>query len=363
MRPQADNPPMNDRAPLQAERTALYERMRPHGLTPLWEVLHALVPPRPAVRTQPAHWRWDESRPFLAEAGRLISAEEAVRRVLILENPGWRGESRVTSSLYAGLQLILPGEVAPSHRHAQSALRFVVDGRGAWTAVDGERVTMEEGDFIITPAMAWHEHGNDGGEAVTWLDGLDIPTVAFFEAGFAENGSSARQPVARVEGDSLARYGQGLLPVEGAQRFGATSPIFSYPYARSREALAHLMRHGEPEAAHGHRLRYVNPATGGWAMPTMATWLQALPARYSTRRSRSTAGTVYSVVEGRARLTIADDRPGGASVAFELGARDHVVVPPWHWASFDAERETVLFGFSDAPLQQAAGLLRKEVEA
>lgn len=354
---------MNDRAAPQAERAALYERMRPHGLTPLWEVLHALVPPRPAVRTQPAHWRWAEVQPFLAEAGRVISAEEAVRRVLILENPGWRGESRITSSLYAGLQLILPGEVAPSHRHAQSALRFVVDGRGAYTAVDGERVTMEEGDFIITPAMAWHDHGNPGVEPVTWLDGLDIPTVAFFEAGFAENGSQAQQAVTRAEGDSLARYGQGLLPVEGAGRFGATSPVFSYPYARSREAIARLLRDGEPEAAHGHRLRYVNPATGGWAMPTMATWLQALPERHTTQRSRSTAGRVYSVVEGRARLTIADDRPGGVHEGFDVGPKDHVVVPPWHWLSIDAERETVMFGFSDAPLQQAAGLLREETTA
>ncbi len=358
----ADNAAMNNRVPPQAERAALYERMRPLGLTPLWEVLHALVPQRPAVRTQPAHWRWAEVQPFLAEAGRVISAEEAVRRVLILENPGWRGESRITGSLYAGLQLILPGEVAPSHRHAQSALRFVVDGRGAYTAVDGERVTMEEGDFIITPAMAWHDHGNAGDQAVTWLDGLDIPMVAFFEAGFAHNGSVAQQAVTRAEGDSLARYGQGLLPVEGARRFGATSPIFSYPYARSREALARLLRHDEANAAHGHRLRYVNPATGGWAMPTMATWLQALPARCSTRRSRSTAGTVYSVVEGRTRVTISDDRASGAVVRYELGPKDHVVVPPWHWLQFDATDETVLFGFSDAPLQQAAGLLREETE-
>src|SRR5690606_24460642 len=99
------------------ERQALYDRMRPAGLTPLWEVLHALVPQQPAVRTRPAHWRWRDVKPFLDEAGRLITAEEAIRRVLILENPGWRGESRTTGTLYAGLQLILPGEVAPSHRH------------------------------------------------------------------------------------------------------------------------------------------------------------------------------------------------------------------------------------------------------
>lgn len=214
------------------DRQQLYDRMLTSGLTPLWEVLHALVPRQPAVRTQAAHWRWQDVKPFLDEAGRVITAEEAVRRVLILENPGWRGESRTTSSLYAGLQLILPGEVAPSHRHTQSALRFVVDGEGAYTAVNGERTVMRTGDFIITPHWTWHDHGNDGAEPVVWLDGLDIPTIAFFEAGFAENGDNRSQPVVLPEGSSLARFGANMLPLMPESPFGATSPLFSYPYAR-----------------------------------------------------------------------------------------------------------------------------------
>jgi hypothetical protein len=78
--------------------------------------------------------------------GTLITAREAERRVLVLENPGLRGASSITRTLYAGLQLILPGEVAPSHRHTQSALRFVLEGKGAYTAVDGERASMHPGD-------------------------------------------------------------------------------------------------------------------------------------------------------------------------------------------------------------------------
>ncbi|MGE0803187.1 MAG: gentisate 1,2-dioxygenase [Lautropia sp.] len=344
------------------QRRDLYRRMDPAGLKPLWEVLHALVPQQPAVRTQPAVWHWRDVKPFLDEAGRLITAEEAIRRVLILENPGWRGESRTTSSLYAGLQLILPGEVAPSHRHTQSALRFVVDGRGAYTAVNGERTTMAPGDFIITPSWTWHDHGNDGGEPVTWLDGLDIPTVAFYEAGFAENSTSRSQPVTRAEGGSLARFGMTMLPLAPETPFGATSPVFSYPYRRSRDALAHLARHEPLDPVYGAALRYANPVTGGHAIPTIGTRLQLLPQGFATRPARTTAGTVYSVVEGSARVTIAPSTAGAAALDCTVGPRDHFVVPPWARLTLQADAETVLFAFSDEPLQQAAGLLRHAVD-
>src|SRR3989449_10708583 len=150
--------------------------------------------------------------PWIQEAGRLISAKEAERRVLVLENPGLRGASSITHSLYAGLQLILPGEVAPSHRHSQSALRFVVEGEGAYTAVDGERTTMHPGDFIITPSWTFHDHGNPGDEPVVWMDGLDIRIVATFAAQFHEVFPQEIQPVARSEGAAAARFGSGLVP-------------------------------------------------------------------------------------------------------------------------------------------------------
>ena len=256
----------------QSRRAQFYSRIDGQNMTPLWEVLHALVPPEPALPCEPAIWHWQDVRPFLMESGELITAEEAVRRVLILENPAMRGQSLITPSLYAGLQLILPGEVAPSHRHTQSALRFIVDGRGAYTAVDGERTTMYPGDFIITPSWTWHDHGNEGvegaAEPVVWLDGLDIPIIRMFGATFAENLPERSQPVLKPHGDSGARYANNMLPVRYEHR-GRTSPIFSYPYARSREALAQLARNGEIDRWQGVKMRYVNPATGGWAMPRM----------------------------------------------------------------------------------------------
>lgn len=344
-----------------ATRAAFYREIDRLALTPLWEVLHALVPPQPTSPCVPAIWRFADVRPYLARAGELITAEEAVRRVLILENPALRGQSCITQSLYAGLQLILPGEIAPSHRHTQSALRFVVDGRGAWTAVDGERTTMQPGDFIITPSWTWHEHGNprpeEGGEPVIWLDGLDIPMVRFFDAGFAENLPQKTQPVARAEGTSAARYGANMMPVRGGLPYGATSPVFSYPYARTREALARLARDAPPDPCDGVKLRYVNPATGGHPTPAIAAFMQLLPEGFEGKPYRSTDGTVFSVVEGRGRARVERD---DACHVFDFEPKDHFVVPSWWRVSLAASSECVLFSFSDRPVQQALGILREE---
>lgn len=338
-----------------AERRAYYERIRPLHLTPLWESLHALVPREPQTPCVPALWRYGEIRPLLMESAALITAEEAVRRVLVLENPAIPGRSSITQSLYAGLQLIMPGEVAPSHRHVQSALRFIVDGKGAYTTVGGERTTMYPGDFIITPSWAWHDHGNEGiegaAEPVVWLDGLDIPMLRFFDAGFAENDDAKVQHVARPEGHSLARFGHNMVPVRH-DHSTPTSPIFNYPYARSREALAQLQKQEAPDAWLGHKLRYINPLTGGSPMPTIGTNLQLLPKGFAGKTHRATDGAVYSVVEGRGTAEIGGQR-------FDFGPRDTFVVPSWAPLRFSAADEVVLFSFSDRPVQQAMGVLRE----
>jgi gentisate 1,2-dioxygenase len=348
---------MNAPHPTAQLRQQLYRDMDPLSLTPLWEVLHALVPPAPTTPCEPAFWRYGEVRPFLMRAGEAISAEEAVRRVLILENPKLRGQSAVTQSLYAGLQLILPGEVAPSHRHTQSALRFIVEGSGAYTAVDGERTTMHPGDFIITPSWTWHDHGSEADGPVVWLDGLDIPMVRFFDAGFAQNDTSKSQQVTRAEGTSLARYGHNMVPVRHEPPFGATSPIFSYPYERSREALEQLERNAPVDPWDGTKLRYVNPLTGGWPMPTIATFMQKLPAGFSGQGWRQTDGAVYSVVEGAGEVLI---ERGERQWRFAFGPRDHFVVPSWHTATLSSQPGCVLFSYSDRPVHQALGIHREE---
>jgi len=334
-------------------RAEFYGRLDRHNLAPLWEVLHTLVPPAPASPCLPALWKYRELRPYVLESGRLISAREAVRRVLILENPALRGQAAITRSLYCGLQLILPGEVAPSHRHTQSALRFVIEGAGAYTAVDGERTTMHPGDFIITPPWTWHDHGNPGDQPVVWMDGLDIQIVALFDAQFAENHPQECQPVVRPEGDAQARYGANLVPLAPLEPVGhRASPVFSYPYARSREALAAFARGCDPDPCHGWAMQYLNPHTGGFAMPTIATFLQLLPKGFATAPYRSTDATVFCVAEGRGRV-----HTGEAS--FEFEPKDIFVVPSWQPRRIEADEECVLFSFSDRAAQAALGLWRE----
>ena len=345
------------KAQITNERQAYYHAIRALHLSPLWEQLHALVPPHPNTPCLATHWRYDELRPHLMRAGEIISAAEAVRRVLVLENPGLHGLASITQSLYAGLQLILPGEVAPAHRHTQSALRFVVEGQGAYTAVNGERTTMQPGDFIITPAWTWHDHGSDAGGPVVWLDGLDIPLVRFFDAGFAENAPTESQAITRPEGHNLARYGANMAPLREASPHGATSPVFSYPYARSRDALARLQRDGAIDAWDGTKLRYLNPATGGAPTPTMAAFLQLLPAGFDGKPYQQTDGAVFSVVEGRGVAIVGD---GVAQQRFQFAPRDHFVVPSWQQLQLQAHDECVLFSFSDRPVQQATALWREE---
>jgi len=333
------------------ERSAFYQHIDRKNLAPLWEVLGDLVTPQPRSRCAPALWQFADVRADLMQAGKLITAHEAERRVLILENPALRGASSITRTLYCGLQLILPGEVAPSHRHTQSALRFVVEGTGAYTAVDGERTTMRPGDFIITPSGTWHDHGNPGSEPVIWMDGLDIPLVSMLDAGFAERYPEETQAVRRPEGDALSRYGMNMVPLE-YQPSALTSPVFVYPYERSRDVLERLRKTDVVHPAHGLKMQYANPATGGYPMPSIAAFLQLLPAGFDGQGHRSTDGTVFCVVEGHGRSII-----GGRTFAW--GPKDIFVVPSWSEVSHHSSVDAVLFSFSDRPVQKALGLWRE----
>jgi len=334
------------------ERDAYYRRIAPLNLAPLWEVLKGLITPAPASGCRPALWRYDEVRERVLEAGDLITAKEAERRVLILENPGLAGQSRITTSLYAGLQLILPGEVAPAHRHSQSALRFVVEGEGAFTAVDGEKTIMREGDFVITPSWTWHDHGNDSDRPMVWLDGLDIPLVQFLDASFAEGFNAEAQPLSKPTGDALARYGSGLLPVDHRQAT-PTSPVFNYPYARTRAALEQMRKAEAWDPCHGLKLKYVNPENGDFAMATIGAFMQLLPKGFESAAYRATDATVYSVVEGKGSTVIEGE-------TFTWGPRDIFVVPSWRRHHHLTESDAVLFSFSDRPVQMKLGLWRED---
>jgi gentisate 1,2-dioxygenase len=318
---------------------------------PLWERTMRMQPGSPAL---PAIWRYRELRRQLVRAVDLITTREAERRVLMLENPGLPGSTYITNSLYAGLQIIMPGEVAPAHRHWPNALRFILEGEGAYSTVEGERVMMRPGDFVLTPGWTWHDHGHIGTEPVIWLDALDNPFGQFFGAIFRENYTGESQPLSHADGDSSARYGANMLPIDYRPNRPA-SPILVYPYQQTRAALAQLARSGPLHPAHGIKMRHVNPATGGYPLPTIATFMQWLPAGFAGRRYRSTDGTVFAVVEGSGGVSVGDS-------SFEFVPRDVFVVPPWTSYQFRAQEECVLFSYSDRAAQDALGYWREEIQ-
>ena len=336
---------------LQTARQAYYDKISKYDMAPLWEVLKNLVTQEPKSQCEPALWKFEDAKKFVLEAGEVITAEEAERRVLVLENPALRGKSRATNSLFAGIQLILPGEIAPAHRHVSSAIRFVLEGEGAYTAVEGEKAMMSPGDFLITANWAPHDHGNPSDKPMMWLDVLDMPTVNHFEASFSEHFDDAMQNTSRGDGDSLAFYGSGVLP-DGAPVNMKRTPVINYTYARMRPILERLQKAGEVDKRHGARVRYANPITGGPVLPTMGANLALLPKGFKGEPYRSTDGTIFVCVEGQGTTTV-DGKP------FEWGPKDVFVVPPWKRYSHDAAKESVLFSISDRPAQEALGIWRE----
>lgn len=324
------------------------------SLAPLWAALHVLLPrERGVTRVVPHHWRWTDLRPALLEAARLVGIEQAERRVLVLCNPGLPGTYAATATLYAGLQIIRPGESAPSHHHTPAALRLVVEGRGAYTTVDGVKCAMEPGDLIITPPMRWHDHGHEGAEPVIWLDGLDIPLVRSLDASWASPMRPAAPPRTATDSSQDEFTAAGLLPRRS--RYEDTGyPQVRWPWATVRRAL-------EAMAASAPRdlpvaLRYVNPTTGTFPLRTMgceALWLR--PGE-TTRAERRTGSGVFHVIEGRG-----ESRIGAAAFAWEPG--DCFVAPPWHWIAhrnLSASAPACLFHLSDEPALRALGLWMEE---
>jgi salicylate hydroxylase len=312
------------------EREQFYRRIEPHSMAPLWTRLKSLVPREPTPTGVAHRWRYREVRPHVLEAAQHITAAEAERRVLILENPALRGSSQVTGTLYAGLQLIMPGETAPPHRHTQSALRFIVEGEGAYTTVDDEKVVMRPGDLVITPAWRWHLHGNDTARPMIWLDGLDIPLAMYLGATFREEAHE------RTADDSRPPL-----------------PPIHFPYRETRASLEAMRRAGPPDPHTGYLLRYLDPATGDWAMPTMATMARLLPAGFVARPYRSSDSMVFAVVEGRGAIEVAGS-------VLDLAPHDVFVVPGWMIYAIRADEDLVVFSYSERAVHDKLGMFREQ---
>lgn len=328
-----------------------YAEMRARSALPLWEIIGDLVAEEPSPMGSPNLWRYDEMRALILDAGQRISAAEAERRVLALKNPGLERPG-ISQTLFAGLQLVLPGEVAPAHRHTQGAIRFVPESSGGYTAVEGERCLMRRGDLITTPSWTWHDHENTGDGPLIWLDGLDVPLVNFFGVRFAEEHPADQQPIARPDDASVNLWGAGMRPM-GARHERPWSPVLSYPYAKAREALMGMAAGAPPDARAGHALTYCNPQDGGHILPTIAAFLHHLPEGFETAPWRSTEASVFTVVEGEGTARI-----GETELTF--GESDIFVAPNWTTIRLRARKPCILFRFSDRAAQERLGIWRED---
>jgi gentisate 1,2-dioxygenase len=323
------------------------------SLAPLWTALHALLPHERATAAAPHVWRWPEVRPRLLEAARLVPMEQAERRVLVLRNPGLGGAYAITSTLFAGFQIILPGETAPSHHHTPAALRLVVEGRGAYTTVEGVKCPMEAGDLFITPPMRWHDHGHEGSEPVIWLDGLDIPLVRSLDAAWASKMRPAQPPVTGTDPSADEFTAAGLVP--RASRYPSTGyPQVRWPWRTVRAALERMAAGAAPDAP--VTLRYVDPTSGRAPLPTMGAEAHWLRRGERTTGDRRTTSRIFHVIEGRGQ-----SRVGDHVLAWEAG--DTFVAPPWHWLAHEQQGTdpACLFQFNDEPVLQSLSLYEEEV--
>jgi gentisate 1,2-dioxygenase len=309
---------------------AYYRELEKRELGALWNVANEIEPWYPQPRSVPMLWKWRDIGPLVRKAPGLVSAEKAARRVVMLVNPGRKEWSAAAGLLYTGVQVMNPGEFTSAHRHQASALRFVMEGRGAYTVVDGERIRLSARDFVLTPNGTWHDHGVEAdGTQCIWQDGLDIPLMNSLDANFYE-----------VHPDVVQRP----APLSRENWNKPYSPVFLYGWDESYKALK----------KDGSSYEYRNPLTGGAVMPTMGARLELVHSE--SKFKRHTGSVIYQVAAGHGWSEIG---AGSSLRRFEWEEKDIFCVPSWTRYRHGAASEAVLFSFNDFPAMQALGLYRE----
>jgi gentisate 1,2-dioxygenase len=311
----------------------LHEQMRERHLTPLWELEGEIMGTRPNPDTRPWLWRWDELYAIAERAGELVSLERGGdRRAIALSNPGQGGLPYATSTLWAAVQWLNGREVAPAHRHTSQAIRFIIDGAGSYSTVEGDRVHLERGDLVLTPSWTWHDHGSDSDERAVWMDALDIPLNNYLDAPFFENHPDDVQDV--------------IAPSDAS--------VLKYKWSDTRRALDNLSKVAA-DPFDDVALEYTNPHTGGPVMATFTCWMQMLRPGVHTRAHRHTGSSVYLAFEGSGATVIDGTR-------FSWTAGDMLVIPSWatHEHLNDGAGPALLFSVHDTPLLKALDKYRSE---
>ena len=323
--------------------------LRDLNLVPLWPSLRGVLPPKiPARQTQPTHWPYKSLKPLLLKAGELTPIEKAERRVLVLANPGHGLEKmQASAAMYLGMQLLMPGEWAPSHRHTPNAVRMIVEGEGAYTTVDGEKCPMSRGDLILTPTGLWHEHGHDGTDPVIWLDVLDLPLVYYMEASYHVNGD--RQTVTTGRGDKQYAHG-GLVPTQVFERSNKAYPMLRYPWTQARAALMTLAS-DDPDLAQV-QVTYTNPETGTDAENILGFHALMLRPGQTLRLPARSPAQVFHVIEGAVQADMVNS-------SFALAEADTCCSPGYEAVTLknlQADQASFLFLADESPLHRKLGV-------
>jgi gentisate 1,2-dioxygenase len=328
---------------------AYRDELARQNLVPLWPSLRAVLPPHiPSRKTETTHWPYRSLRPLLLEAGELTPIEKTERRVLVLANPGHGIEKMQASpAIYLGMQLLLPGEKAPAHRHTPNAIRMVIEGTGAWTLVDGEKCQMNRGDLILTPTGMWHEHGHDGTEPVIWLDVLDLPLVYYMETSYHVEGPHQEEK----PGQGAKAYARGgVVPTTVFQRSGKRYPMLCYPWAETRAALLSL---AEDQTGNGAvQVTYVNPETGRDVEAILGFHALMLRPGQSLQLPARSPAQVLHQIEGSAEVSASDKN-------FALLEADTAVVPGYTAIGIrnrSATEPAFIFMADESPLHRKLGV-------
>ncbi len=344
------------------ELRSLYQGFEDEHLMPLWTQIDDLMPMYPSPKAVPHVWKWSKLYPLAQQSGDLVPVGRGgERRAIGLANPGLGGRAYISPTLWCAIQYLGPKETAPEHRHSQNAFRFVVEGEGVWTVVNGDPVRMCRGDFLLTPGWNFHGHHNQADQPMAWIDGLDIPFTYQNDVGFFEFGSE------RVTDYATPNYSRGerlwchpgLRPLSGLQNT-VSSPIGAYRWEHTDRALTEqllLEEEGVPATVEqGHAaIRYVNPTTGGDVMPTIRAEFHRLRAGTQTPTRHDVGSQVFQVFEGTGSVVL-----DGAERRLEKG--DIFVVPSWISWSLQAESQFDLFAFSDAPIIERLHFNRTLIE-
>ena len=338
----------------------LYDDFAAAHMAPLWTQRDDLMPVAPQSDAVPMLWRWSTLYPLAERSGELVPVGSGgERRAIALANPGLPGTPYATPTLWAAIQYLGPREMAPSHHHTQTAFRFVVEGEGVWTNVDGDPVAMRRGDLLLTPGWQFHEHHNTTDHPMAWIDGLDIPLVRTLDAGFFEFGPDQLATTAipaRSRNERLWGH-PGLRPVGAPPAL--QSPLMAYRWEHTDAALTaqlDLEAEGHPGVVSpGHAVvRFTNPATGGDALSTMRTEMHRLAPGARSLTKRVVGSAVWQVFTGSGIVTIGEER-------HEVTKGDLFAVPSWSPLSLQTSDGLDAFRFSDDPVYAALGLAREEI--